>query len=271
MSKNTAHNRSLSPEKKSILVTGANGQLGMTFRRFEEDYPNLNFVFMDAITMDITDFQIVKYTFDEVKPNYCINCAAYTNVEKAEVEPDKAFLSNAEAVLNLAKVCQEQQTILLHISTDYVFDGQKSTPYTVQDIPNPINVYGASKLKGELYIQEILKEFFIIRTSWLYSKEFGKNFYRTILALAREKSEFAITDAQIGCPTDAVNLARFIVDLIKSNNSNYGIHHFSDKEIMTWYDFAKNIIKDNNIMNVDVLKTNKFKQIAERPKYSVLR
>lgn len=270
MSKNTDHNRSLSSEKKTILVTGANGQLGMTFRKYEEQCPDFNFVFMDAKTMDITDFQIVKSAFEEIKPNYCINCAAYTNVEKAEVEPEKAFLSNAEAVLNLAKVCKEQHTVLLHISTDYIFDGQKRTPYTVKDIPNPINVYGASKLKGELYIQEILKEYFIIRTSWLYSKEFGKNFYRTILALAKEKGELSITNAQIGCPTDAVNLARFVLDLIISNNDNYGIHHFSDKKIMTWYDFAKVILAENNIQNTTLIKDNSYKTKAKRPVYSVL-
>lgn len=257
-------------QKTTVLVTGAHGQLGMTFRKFEVEYPQLNFVFMDTQALDITNEEEMKRIFMELRPDYCINCAAYTNVEKAEEEPEKAFLINADAVLTLAKVCKERQTILIHISTDYVFDGQKTTPYNINDTPNPINVYGASKLQGELNIKQTLERYFIIRTSWLYSKEFGKNFYRTIVALAEEKKELAITDAQTGCPTDAAHLAQHILDLITNQDDDYGIHHFCDKLAMSWYDFAKQIIEENNFQNKRLVKNNDYKTKAKRPNYSVL-
>src|SRR5690606_41483086 len=157
---------------KTVLVTGASGQLGMTFRKFEKNYPQMDFVFKDSKELDITNTISLINTFNEIQPDYCINCAAYTNVEKAEEEPERAILINAEAVLNLATICKEYQTTLIHISTDYVFDGKKTSPYTTEDIPNPINLYGASKLHGELNIKKVLDHYFIIRTSWLYSKEF---------------------------------------------------------------------------------------------------
>jgi len=257
-------------QKITVLVTGANGQLGMTFQKFEMEYPQLNFVFKDSDELDITDGKSIKNVFKDIKPDYCINCAAYTNVEKAEEEPERAILINAEAVLNLATICKEYQTTLIHISTDYVFDGKKTSPYTTEDVPNPINVYGASKLHGELNIKKVLDHYFIIRTSWLYSKEFGKNFYKTIVALAKDKNELAITDAQTGCPTDAVNLARFILSLIVNKNNDYGILHFSDKSVMSWYDFAKVILKENNFQDVKLIKNNGYKTKAKRPPYSVL-
>lgn len=264
------YNHNASSEKKTVLVTGANGQLGMTFRNHEAEYSELNFVFMGFENLDITDSCTLRKVFMEIRPEYCINCAAYTDVEKAEEEPDKAILINAQAVLNLAITCKEFQTILIHVSTDYVFDGRKTTPYTIEDIPNPINVYGASKLHGELNIKKTLDRFFIIRTSWLYSKKFGKNFYRSILALAKIKPELEITDTQIGCPTDTVNLSRFILGLIINQNNNFGIHHFSDRIVMTWYDFAKIILEENNIHNVRLIKSNNYYTKAERPPYSVL-
>src|SRR5690606_10182159 len=205
--------------------------------KLEVEYPQLNFVFMDTQALDITNEEEMKRVFMEIRPDYCINCAAYTDVEKAEEEPKKAFLINAKAVLDLANECKVHRTILIHISTDYVFDGQNTTPYTINDTPNPINVYGESKLKGELHIKDTLDRYFIIRTSWLYSKKYGKNFYRTIVALAKEKKELAITDAQTGCPTDTVNLAQYILGLITNHDNHYGVLHFSDKLVMTWYEF----------------------------------
>ncbi|EKF54451.1 dTDP-4-dehydrorhamnose reductase [Galbibacter marinus] len=270
MSKNTSHKRLLSSEKKTILVTGANGQLGMTFRKHEKDYQDLNFVFMDAKALDIKNQKAVDRVFEQVKPDYCINCAAYTNVEKAEKEPEKAFLVNAVAVEFLAMACKAQSCILIHISTDYVFDGEKTTPYTTTDTPNPINVYGASKLQGEHNIKKFLSQYFIIRTSWLYSREFGKNFYRTILQKAQTEKELHIVDNQAGCPTDAENLKGYILDLIMNRSDNYGIHHFSDKEVMSWYDFAKLILEENNIQNTILIKNNSYKTKAKRPVYSVL-
>lgn len=270
MSKEHYKNNHSSPQKKTVLITGANGQLGMTFQKIEKEYPQLNFVFKDSIELDIADGKSIDKVFKDIKPDYCINCAAYTNVERAEEEPEKAILVNAQAVLDLATKCKEYQTILVHISTDYVFDGKKNTPYTKDDIPNPINVYGASKLHGEFNIKKVLEHFFIIRTSWLYSKEFGKNFYKTIVMLAKEKRVLSITDAQIGCPTDAVNLVGFILDLISNRNDDYGIHHFSDNVVMSWYDFAKLILKENKFQDVKLIKYNGYKFKAKRPNYSVL-
>lgn len=271
MSKNTSHKRLLSSEKKTILVTGANGQLGMTFQKHEKDYQDLNFVFMNAKALDIKNQKAVDRVFEQVKPDYCINCAAYTNVEKAEKEPEKAFLVNAVAVEFLAMACKAQSCILIHISTDYVFDGEKTTPYTTTDTPNPINVYGASKLQGELNIKKFLSKYFIIRTSWLYSKEFGKNFYRTILQKAQTEKELHVIDNQVGCPTDAENLVDYIMRIIVSNLQEFGLYHFSDSQPMSWYDFAKIIIVSNGLHGVDVLKTGTFKSVAKRPKYSVLK
>lgn len=270
MSKVQVKTTQTSVNKTTVLVTGAGGQLGRTFQKHQNDYPWLRFEFMDSKTLDITDSEEVKRVFKRFKPDYCINCAAYTNVEKAEEESKKAFLVNADSVLGLAKTCKEQPCVLIHISTDYVFDGKKKTPYTADDTPSPINVYGASKLQGELYIQQTLRHYFIIRTSWLYSKEFGKNFYRTIVALADEKSELQITDAQLGCPTDAENLAKFILELIHGQANNYGILHFSDKTQMSWYDFAKQILKENGYCNTKLIKNNNYKTKAKRPAYSVL-
>ncbi len=157
-----------------VLVTGAGGQLGKCIQKIIELYPTLEFNFMYSKELDITIIENVNQVFNTGNFDYCINCAAYTNVDQAEQTPEKAFKINAEGAKNLALACKWHNVVLIHISTDYVFDGEKSTPYTVEDEPNPINQYGNSKLKGEKYVQEILKNYFIIRTSWLYS-EFGKN------------------------------------------------------------------------------------------------
>ena len=258
-------------EKKTVLVTGAGGQLGMTFQKHEKDYQDLNFVFMDAKDLNITNPKDIAMVFEQIKPDYCINCAAYTNVEKAEEEPEKAFFINAEAVEYLATVCEKYNVILIHISTDYVFDGEKTTPYTIKDAPNPINVYGKSKLQGELNIKKSLNQYFIIRTSWLYSKEFGKNFYRTILKKAQTKKQLHVVDNQIGCPTDAEHLVAYITEIIISNLQDFGLYHFSDSQPMSWYDFAKDILEENNIQNTILIKNNNYQSKAKRPTYSVLK
>src|SRR5699024_1131609 len=177
---------------KKILITGANGQLGKCLKNMENHYPEIRFVFTSKEKLDIRDESGIKTLFQEQNFTHCINCAAYTNVEKAEKEPEKAFAINAEAVKNLAEICRDFDVVLLHISTDYVFDGEKNTPYSEIDQTNPINVYGASKLKGEEYIQEIWKKHFIFRTSWLYS-QYGHNFYKTILRVAGEGKPLTIT------------------------------------------------------------------------------
>ena len=171
---------------------------------------------------------------------------------------------------NLANSCLKYDITLIHISTDYVFDGEKEEPYTVDDIPNPINEYGKSKLLGEKYAQEILKKYFIVRTSWLYS-EFGKNFYTTILKKARNRENLEITANQIGCPTNANSLTMFILNNIIAKKSKFGIHHFTDGKAMTWYDFAKKILEKEGLTDkAELVKAANYYTYAKRPINSVL-
>ncbi|NAS31622.1 dTDP-4-dehydrorhamnose reductase [Flavobacteriaceae bacterium R38] len=256
---------------KSVLVTGSNGQLGKSIQKVYKKSAKFDFTFTTSKELDITNPELIQDFFKNSNFDYCINCAAYTNVEQAEKEPEKAFEVNAEGVRNLANVCKEKNIILIHISTDYVFDGEQIEPYAVNDVPNPINEYGKSKLKGEEYIQEILTAFFIIRTSWLYNKEFGKNFYKTIIEKAETEEVLYITDVQKGCPTNTENLALFILKLIVSNDTNFGIFHFTDHEVMTWYDFAKRILIENKMINkVKLEKVKNYRTFAARPKNSTL-
>jgi dTDP-4-dehydrorhamnose reductase len=251
-----------------ILVTGSEGQLGKCIQKIANNYPGLKFVFFNSKTFDITKQEKIAEIFSSQHFDYCINCAAYTNVEQAEKTPKPAFAVNAEAVRIISLACSEYLVRLIHISTDYVFDGEKETPYTTSDRTNPINEYGKSKLNGEKYIQKNLKEHFIVRTSWLYS-EFGKNFHKTILEKGSTESILHITDEQTGSPTNANKLAAYVLNLIERKSKEYGIHHFTDGEAMTWYDFAKRIVKENQL-DVEVLPKN-YATIAKRPKYSVLK
>lgn len=253
-----------------VLVTGASGQLGKSIQNIASEYIDLEFVFKNSKDMDITNAHEVANIFVDRRYNYCINCAAYTNVENAERQREKAFAVNAEGVRNIAKGCLKNDVTLIHISTDYVFDGEREAPYTTEDKPNPINVYGASKLKGEAYVQDLLNNYFIIRTSWLYS-DYGKNFYKTILQMAKMNKVLEITDEQTGCPTNANNLSRYIIKLIESESSYYGLYHFTDGEAMTWYGFAKRILGENNLENkVQLMKAENYSTFAKRPKNSVL-
>lgn len=255
---------------KTILVTGAGGQLGKCLQKIHANYSQHRFIFTSSNQLDITGKEAVFHFFEKVQPDYCINCAAYTHVEQAEKEPEKAFSVNAEGAKNVAEACKKYKTTLLHISTDYVFDGKKTTPYVEDDMPNPINQYGASKLAGEKYIREILNTYFIIRTSWLYS-EFGKNFYKTILEKATTQKELYITGGETGCPTNANDLAVFLMNSITYHSTKYGIYHFCGNKAMTWYDFAREILKENSLQNaVSVNKTKNYPTFAERPVYSVL-
>src|SRR5690606_7583771 len=178
-----------------VLVTGANGQLGKSIQELNDQDANTNinikFTFTSSQELDITDQNLVNSFFLKGDYDYCINCAAYTAVDKAETEEEKAYLVNAEAVKYLAEACKQNDTVLIHVSTDFVFDGQKGSPYTEDDPTNPIGVYGASKLKGEQYVQSILEKYFIVRTSWVYS-EYGHNFVKTMLRLAEERNEISV-------------------------------------------------------------------------------
>ncbi len=254
-----------------ILVTGANGQLGKTVKDlYNDNSDNFEFFFVSKSELDISDRKTLNEYFAKHSFDYCINCAAYTNVEQAEESIEDVFKINANAVGFLAECCKKSNTILIHISTDYVFDGKKDTPYLETDTTNPINQYGRSKLAGELKIQEILKEYFIIRTSWLYSKH-PKNFVTTIVSKIKEGADLTITTSQKGTPTSCVELSKFIHWLIKSESKDFGMYHFSAKGEATWYDFAMRI--SNHFKDYDKNKikaTTSFKSKAERPEYSVM-
>jgi len=252
------------------MVTGAYGQLGKCFQKLAAREEGMDWLFMDSSEIDITSTRDLNDFFKSKRIDYCINCAAYTNVEKAESEKEKAFQINAEAVKNLAEICKKNHSVLIHFSTDYVFDGTANTPYSETDPINPINVYGASKLKGENYIRDILTDHFIFRTSWLYS-EFGHNFFRTILNKAEEKAILNITTSQTGTPSNANHLAQLVIMLIKERNTNFGLYHFSNSGETTWYGFANEILKvSDNLNKVQLNKDNSYKTIAARPTYSVL-
>jgi dTDP-4-dehydrorhamnose reductase len=253
-----------------VLVTGANGQLGQCIKDVALDFPECDIFFASRQDLDIEKEAEVKEFFRDHSFDYCINTAAYTNVEKAESESDAAFSINAEAVKNLSEVCKNNNVVLLHISTDYVFDGKQGHPYVETDITNPINVYGASKLKGEHYIENSCDKYFIFRTSWLYS-QYGHNFFNTILKYAKGGKPLTITTEQTGTPTNANDFANIILKVIQSGSTKYGLYHFSNQGEATWYDFAKEILNQTTkLEHANLGKSDHYLTFAARPKYSVL-
>jgi dTDP-4-dehydrorhamnose reductase len=257
-----------------VLVTGANGQLGQAIQFVAGNYPNINFVFCSSSDLDITNKENCEFIFNKEKPDFCINAAAYTAVDKAESEPEKAELINVIGAKNLAETCKEFNAKLIHISTDFVFDGSKNSPYNEADLPNPKGIYGQTKLEGEIAIQEVFDAYFIIRTSWVYS-QFGNNFMKTMLRLASERTSLSVVNDQIGTPTNAVDLAECLVTIItehsKLNTEHYGIYNFSNEGQCSWFDFAKKIFEINEVkIDVTPIPTTQFPTPAERPKYSVL-
>lgn len=256
---------------KTILVTGAGGQLGLTLKELAIGHPDIRFVFKTSKELDITINEEVKSIFAEEKFDYCINCAAYTDVEQAEQNPIKAFEVNAEGVKNLAESCLIEDVVLIHISTDYVFDGEKSSPYLPNDIPNPINEYGKSKLEGEKHIQRILKRFYIVRTSWLYSKKYGQNFYKTIIEKASKGEILRITDQEIGCPTNTASLSRFLIEKLIAKDPTFGIYHHTNGVAMSWFDFAKIVLMENALeRETKIVADSNYRTFAKRPRNSVL-
>jgi len=253
-----------------VLVTGSSGQLGQSLQFIAPKYPEIDFVFCSSDDLDITDLENCQAVFLKIKPNYCINAAAYTAVDKAESEPEKAHLINVIGAKNLAEVCQVYDTTLLHVSTDFVFDGQNKIPYTEDDFPNPTGVYGKTKLEGEIAIQQTWVKHFIIRTSWVYS-QFGTNFMKTMLRLVSERDTISVVNDQIGTPTNAVDLAEALITIIKSNKVSYGVYNFSNEGQCSWYDFAKEIFNINNISIILLpILTLAYPTPSKRPSYSVL-
>ena len=259
-----------------VLVTGASGQLGQALQSIEKSYPEIDFHFLNSSELNITDLEQCKTVFKNEKPHFCINAAAYTAVDRAESEPEKAYLINVTGAENLAKVCKEFNTVLLHISTDFVFDGTATQPYSEEALPNPTGVYGQTKLDGEKVIQEIWKKHFIIRTSWVYS-EFGTNFMKTMLRLGRERDSISVVNDQIGTPTNAVDLANALLKIITSchagfiSASHFGIYNFSNEGQCSWYEFAKKIFEIHKFtIDLQPISTSDYPTPSKRPAYSVL-
>lgn len=256
---------------KKIVVIGSNGQLGNCIQKLSSDFENkYEFIFTDSSTLNITDEGQIDDFFYDNKPDFCINASAYTAVDLAESEVEKAFAINAEGVGYLAEVCAEYKTTLIHVSTDYVFDGETNLDYSEDDFTNPIGVYGASKRKGEELALENNPKTIILRTSWLYS-EFNKNFVKTMLHLFSQKEELGIVADQFGQPTNANDLAEAIFRIIESKEKKYGIFHFSNYPETTWYHFASKIAElSKSSVKLNELTTEQYPTPAKRPKRSTM-
>lgn len=255
---------------KKVLVTGAGGQLGQALKKAAPAYTGLEFHFAGSQEADITSGESLETVFSRFKPDYVINAAAYTAVDKAESEPEKAYLINVTGAANLATACVKHGCVLLHVSTDFVFDGTASEPYTEDAVPNPASVYGKTKLEGEQAVAAILPQHYIIRTSWVYS-EFGNNFKKTMLRLAAERDSLNVVNDQYGTPTNANTLAEALIAIISSDKKAYGIYNYSNEGEATWFEFAKKIFEVNNVsINLQPIPTSAFPTPAKRPGYSVL-
>ncbi|WP_204344479.1 dTDP-4-dehydrorhamnose reductase [Psychroserpens algicola] len=255
--------------RSKVLVTGANGQLGKTLREISGRFAEaIEFTFLEKSQLDITNQEEIQRYFKDNIIDFCVNCAAYTNVDLAETETDKAMMVNAHAVAYLSKACKAHNTVLIHMSTDYVFDGNSTTPYKENDPTHPINSYGKSKRLGEEHIQSNLSNYFIIRTSWLYSK-FNKNFIKTVYSKLKSGHQLRIITTQKGTPTSCVDLSNFIMFLITNRVKAYGIYHFSAIGETTWFDVGLYIAQYFKRSSA-VIPTPIFESKASRPIYSVL-
>jgi dTDP-4-dehydrorhamnose reductase len=259
--------------KNTILVTGANGQLGSELRQLSLKYPNHNYLFASKEQLAIENINSLNKFFEKQQVNYCINCAAYTAVDKAETEKEKAFLINADAAGFLASTCNDHQTKLIHISTDYVYDGTSKQALKEEDAVAPLNVYGWSKLKGEEFVFNHSSSALIIRTSWVYSV-YGNNFVKTMLRLFKEKESINVVNDQYGCPTYAADLAAIImkcIEGIEDKKEYNGIVNYCNSSVTTWFDFAlaiKEFINSN--CKIFPIPTSQYPTPAKRPQYSVL-
>ncbi len=262
--------------QKNVLITGSNGQLGNELREIKtHSHDSLNFIYADYDVLDITNLQQVEGFVRDNQIQYIINCAAYTAVDKAETDKDKAELVNVGGPRNLAIVASKYNAKLIHISTDYVFDGNGTKPYT-EDLPKkPQSVYGVTKSEGEDAILKQLSDAIIIRTSWLYS-EFGNNFVKTMLRLMNDRTDLNIVVDQIGSPTYAADLAEMIVHILNQYETDGiwkgGIYHFSNLGETTWYDFTAKIkgLSGNTSCTLHPITTDQYPTAASRPKYSVM-
>ena len=257
----------------NILVTGSNGQLGTDISKLASKYTDYNFTFTDVAELDITNLPYLENYFLDHKFDFVINCAAYTAVDKAEQEKDLARLINTAAPSYLAMLCKKYNSFLIHVSTDYVFDGMSCIPYKESDITNAVSSYGKSKLDGELEVIENTNQAIIIRTSWLYSTV-GSNFMKTMIRLGKEKEQLNVVFDQVGTPTYSADLAKAILDIIPNiknvEKDKTEIYHFSNEGAISWYDFAKAIMEIANLKcKVNPIESKDFPTPTKRPNYSV--
>ncbi len=262
-----------------ILITGAKGQLGTELLRQLENGKSalgslpsaLNqatVVGVDLEDVDLAELHPVQTLLKNEAPDVVINCAAFTNVDGCESDPDAAFAGNALAARNVAVACEKQGAKLIHVSTDYVFDGQGDTPFRESDIPSPQSVYGSTKLLGEQYVQSFCSKWFVVRTAWLYGRE-GNNFVKTMVCLAKERGALKVVDDQRGNPTNAEDLAHHLLQLTTSDE--YGIYHCSGSGICSWYDFAAEIVRLSGIeATVEPVTSDEFPSPTKRPAFSAL-
>jgi dTDP-4-dehydrorhamnose reductase len=256
--------------RQNILVTGSSGQLGQELRQIHEQYPGFDFHFRSREQLALDDADQLASYFARERPAYCINCAAYTAVDRAESEPEKAFLINGDAVGTLALYCQKHQTKLIHLSTDYVFAGDSEKPLSEEDPTNPINTYGASKLLGERLACQNNPDTIIIRTAWVYSS-FGNNFVKTMIRLMAEKQSLRVIDDQIGAPTYGADLAKVIMVILQDGEFKPGIYHYSNAGRISWYEFAveiKHLIESPCV--IYPIPTSEYPTAAKRPHFSLL-
>lgn len=259
---------------KKILVTGSKGQLGNELQKIAPEFQGFDFLFTDIEELDILDPIALEKFVSSFKPDFIINCAAYTAVDKAESEKEKAEMLNAFAVRNLRNISEKDSIFLIHISTDYVYDGKNHRPYVEDDAVSPLSAYGRSKLNGERELSSY-PNVIIIRTSWLYSS-FGSNFVKTILRLGKEKPEIKVVFDQVGTPTYASDLAKAIMSILGNSINNKtnlqsGIYHYSNEGVCSWYDFTLEIIQLSGLKcKIKPIVSGEYPTIAVRPFYSVL-
>ncbi len=255
---------------KNILITGGKGQLATCIKDVKTTLTAHHFIYVDVDELDITKTKEVEVFFEEHNIAFCVNCAAYTNVDRSENEKGIAERINVDGARNLAEACKKHDAKFIQISTDFVFDGKTSQPYIEENTPKPLGVYGLTKLKGELATSETLNEHFIIRTSWLYS-EHGHNFCKTMLRLGKERDVLNVVSDQVGTPTYAGDLANVILKIIARDSVAYGTYHYSNEGVASWYDFAAAIF---DISNIDVkvlpIRSEAYPTPAERPAFSVM-
>lgn len=255
-----------------ILITGANGQLGKCIKDASTNFAEYDFLFADKKMLDISNAEQIETYFEKHQPSYIINCAAYTAVDKAETEQDLAYAINENGVKNLLEVCEKYNTKILHISTDYVFEGNGTIPYTPKDKINPQGIYGKSKAKGEEVLLSANVSSIIVRTSWVYS-EYGHNFFKTMYRLGAEKESLTVVNDQIGCPTFAGDLAYVLLEIIrlKKDWTETEIYHYSNSGKISWYDFALKIMElGNHNCQVNPIPTIDYPTPVKRPAYSLL-